>query len=76
MECHQRNRPRLRVIVFDNEMGQFVERGLSILSTTKGDPMILPRCLRIETRDGFRWVVMESDLFEVDAFGLRDSLCE
>ena len=57
-------------------MGQFVECGLSILSTAKGHPMIFPRCLRIETGDRTLWVVVKSDLFQVDSLRLRDSLCE
>lgn len=76
MECHQRNRPRLRVIVFDYEVGELVECGLPVLSTTKGDPMIFPGCFRIETGDRSFGMVMESDLFEVDPLRLRDSLCE
>jgi 5-methylcytosine-specific restriction protein A len=76
MESHQRDRPRLRVIVFDREMGELVERGLSILSTTKGEPMLLPGCLRIKTGDGTLRVVMESDLFKMDPFGLRNSFRE
>ena len=57
-------------------MGELVERGLSILSTTKGDPMLFPGCLRIKTGDGTLRVVMESDLFKVDPFGLRNPLRE
>jgi 5-methylcytosine-specific restriction endonuclease McrA len=76
MECHQRNRPRLRVVVLGGEVCQFVERGLPVLSATERHPVILPGCLRIKARDGTPWVVMEADLFEVDPFGLRDPLRE
>jgi hypothetical protein len=50
------------MVVFDDEVGEFMERGLPVLATTKRDPMIFPGCLGIKTRDGSLGVMMESDL--------------
>jgi hypothetical protein len=58
------------VVILDDEMGEFVERGLLILSSTELDEVVLPGRLGVETRDRSSRVGVESNLSEIDPLGL------
>jgi len=58
------------VVVLDDEMGEFVERGLPILSSTELDEVILPGRLGVVARDRTPRVGVKSNLAEVDPLGL------
>jgi len=42
VESHQGGRPDPRVVVLNHEVGELMERGLSVLSATELDEVILP----------------------------------
>jgi hypothetical protein len=58
------------VVVLDDEMGEFVERGLPVLSSTELDEVILPGRLGVVARDRSLRVGVESDLSKIDTLGL------
>jgi hypothetical protein len=58
------------VVVLDDEMGEFVERGLPILSAAILDEVILPGRLGVVARDRSPRVGVKSNLSEVDPLGL------
>lgn len=58
------------MVILDDEMGEFVERGLPVLSSTELDEVVLPGCLGVETRDRPAGVGVESNLPKVDLLGL------
>jgi hypothetical protein len=58
------------VVVLDDEMGEFVERGLPILSAAILDEVILPGRLGVVARDRTLRVGVESDFPKVDPLGL------
>lgn len=58
------------MVVLDDEMGEFVERGLPILSSTELDEVILPGRLGVVARDRTPRVGVKSNLAEVDPLGL------
>jgi len=58
------------VVILDDEMGEFVERGLPVLSSTELDEMILPGRLGVVARNRPAGVRVESDLPKIDPLGL------
>ena len=58
------------MVILDDEMGEFVERGLSVLSAAILDEVILPGRLGVVARDRTLRVGVESDLPKIDTLGL------
>jgi hypothetical protein len=58
------------VVILDDEMGEFVERGLSVLSAAILDEVVLPGRLGVVARDRTLRVGVESDLPKIDTLGL------
>jgi hypothetical protein len=58
------------VVVLDDEMGEFVESRLPILSAAILDEVILPGRLGVVARDRTPRVGVKSNLSEIDPFGL------
>ena len=77
VECHQRDGPDPRVSLFRDEVREFVERGLSILSTTELDHgSILPRCLGVIARIRAYRVRVKTNLVDVHLLHCRNSARE
>ena len=58
------------MVVLDDEMGEFVERGLSILSAAILDEVILPGRLGVVARGRPARVGVKSNLAKIDLLGL------